>query len=398
MADKYFIILGGSKDQRPSIIAAKELGFKTIIFDRDKNAYCRNLTDFFFNISSRDWKKIKKKLLLFKGRISGVIAQGSDIPVTVSRIEHFLKIENRVPIKSSFICSDKFLMKRFFLKNNIPTPRNFSSQKKIKNNDFPIVIKPNNLSGSKGVYLCRDKNELKQNLVSTKKLSSKVIFEKFYEGPQLSTETMIINDKIHTFGFAERNYSDTKTFYPNILENGGVQRSDKLTKYKLKIDVYIKKIVKLLKIKNGIIKGDIVIYKNKVYFIEIALRLSGGDFSETLIPKTTGINFIKCAIKNAASLEITNKELKEKPRKKQVYYANRYFFSDCNFELKKIYIPKDLSLKKWLHKIEFTKEKRILKTSSHSERFGVFIVSAPKIKTLKNRINLVYNKVKFFKK
>jgi len=397
LADKYFVILGGSRDQKPSVINAKELGFKTIVFDKDSNACCKNISDYFFNISSRDWKSIKKKLLKFKDQTYGVIAQGSDIPVIVSKIEGFLNIKNRSPLRSSKICSDKRLMKNFFIKHNIPTPKIFTTKKKIEDKDFPVIIKPINLSGSKGVYICKNKKELKQNFDLTKKVSRGVICEKFYEGPQLSTETLIINSKIYTYGFAERNYNDTRLFYPNILENGGVQRSDNLSKFKYKIDKYIKKLSKLLNIKNGVIKGDIVIFKNRPYFIEIALRLSGGDFSETLIPKSTGINLIKCAIKNAAGLKIDSKELKEKPKYKQKYYANRYFFSNKDFTFKKIYVPRDLKRKKWLHKIEFTKNKKIKKTNSHSDRFGVFVVYASKIKTLKSRINLVYKNVRVFK-
>ena len=69
-----------------------------------------------------------------------------------------------------------------------------------------------------------------------------------------------------------------------------------------------------------------VIKEKKIYFIEIALRLSGGDFSETLIPKSTGVDIIKCAIKNAASLKVENWELQE--TKEPLYIANRYFFSN----------------------------------------------------------------------
>ena len=207
LADKYFVILGGSRDQKPSVINAKELGFKTIVFDKDSNACCKNISDYFFNISSRDWKSIKKKLLKFKDQTYGVIAQGSDIPVIVSKIEGFLNIKNRSPLRSSKICSDKRLMKNFFIKHNIPTPKIFTTKKKIEDKDFPVIIKPINLSGSKGVYICKNKKELKQNLDLTKKVSRGVICEKFYEGPQLSTETLIINSKIYTYGFAERNYS-----------------------------------------------------------------------------------------------------------------------------------------------------------------------------------------------
>lgn len=391
----YFIVLGASRDQKQSILTAKNIGFKTIVFDKNDSAYCKSLADIFFNISSSDWKKIIKRIRKYKNLIRGVIAQGSDIPYSVSKIEKYLKIKGRVPLRSSKICSNKLLMKKFFIENNIPTPKRFLNIKKINKEEYPVIVKPYNLSGSKGVYICSNKKELINNINLTKNFSNKIVLEKFYKGPQLSTESLIINKKVYTFGYAERNYNDTKFFYPNILENGGIQKSLKLLKYKKKIKNYIKKISQSLSISNGVIKSDIIIKDKKIFFIEVALRLSGGDFSETLIPKSTGINFIKCAIKNAAGLKINSNELKELPINKQQYFANRYFFTKKDLIIKKIIIPKSLKIKDWLHKIQFTKTKNIKKTQSHSDRFGVFIVSARTIKNLESRINLVYKRIKF---
>ena len=50
------------------------------------------------------------------------------------------------------------------------------------------------------------------------------------------------------------------------------------------------KIVKEIDFNSGVIKGDFVIHKNKVKIIEFAGRLSGGDFSESLVPLSTGKN------------------------------------------------------------------------------------------------------------
>ena len=54
---------------------------------------------------------------------------------------------------------------------------------------------------------------------------------------------------------------------------------------------------KCLGIKTGTIKGDIVLVKGKPYIIEIASRLSGGWMSSDQIKMSTGIDFLKLAIK-----------------------------------------------------------------------------------------------------
>ena len=47
------------------------------------------------------------------------------------------------------------------------------------------------------------------------------MIEKYIEGPQLSTESIIINGKCYTIGFSDRNYEYLNKFSPYIIENGG---------------------------------------------------------------------------------------------------------------------------------------------------------------------------------
>ena len=287
-------------------------------------------------------------------------------------------------------------MKNFFTQNKIPTAKQFKNIHQIKKSDYPVVVKPIDMSGSNGVYFCRNFDEINffSNISKKKSKKKKIIIEKFLNGPQLSTESLIIKKNVYTFGYAERNYNDTKDFYPNILENGGIQIAKKYFSYKKKVDFYIKKIAKKLKINNGVIKSDLVINNNRISFIEIATRLSGGDFSATLIPKSTGVNFIKCAVKNAAGLKVFKNELIGFKNINKNYYANRYFFSVDKKNIKKIYVPKFLKNVKWIHKLEFNTNRLIKKTQSHKDRYGVFIVSAKNLNQLTKRINFVYNNIK----
>ena len=48
-----------------------------------------------------------------------------------------------------------------------------------------------------------------------------VLLESFINGPQISTESLMINGEISTPGFADRNYDQLNDFLPYIMENGG---------------------------------------------------------------------------------------------------------------------------------------------------------------------------------
>ena len=51
--------------------------------------------------------------------------------------------------------------------------------------------------------------------------------------------------------------------------------------------------------RDGTVKGDIVVHKGEPYVIELAARLSGGFFCTREIPLNTGVDFIGCAIRVA---------------------------------------------------------------------------------------------------
>ena len=51
-------------------------------------------------------------------------------------------------------------MKDFFIKKKIPTPKQYYNIRSIKKIKFPVVVKPVDMSGAKGVFLCANKDEV----------------------------------------------------------------------------------------------------------------------------------------------------------------------------------------------------------------------------------------------
>ena len=86
----------------------------------------------------------------------------------------------------------------------------------------------------------------------------------------------------------------------------------------------VEKCAKSLGIINGPAKGDVVICpKRGPMIIEMAARLSGGDFCESLVPLSSGVNYVPLVIQQAISDKIDYKYMKTFKNK---VVANRYFF------------------------------------------------------------------------
>ena len=253
-------------------------------------------------------------------------------------------------------------------------------------------MKPPNQSGSRGVYRINDIKNLEIILKKIRKISKhEVIFEKFLEGDQISTESLIHKKKIYTPGYVDRDYSLNNHLYPNIIENGAVNPSKHL-KHKKKINSIIQKIAKKLNIEKGVIKGDFVINKNKPYIIEFATRLSGGDFSESLVPLGQGINYVKEAVRLEVFGKVNVDKLKNRYNK---YVTNKYFFLEGRF--KGVKNLKKVEKMNGIKKIFFYKKKNTLikKIDEHRKRLGVFIVVAKNKLILEKKINKIYNTIIF---
>ena len=128
---------------------------------------------------------------------------GCDVPHIIVELKKYLSLKITIPAGSAKISKDKFLMKRFLKKNKIPTAEFIISKNKKKLKKFwfekklkSAILKPPNQSGSRGVYQINDIKNLEIILKKIRKISKhEVIFEKFLEGDQISTESLIHKKK-----------------------------------------------------------------------------------------------------------------------------------------------------------------------------------------------------------
>ena len=151
------------------------------------------------------------------------------------------------------MCSDKALFYKKFLKEgiNIPTYIEVSKDNyNINNLKLPLVCKPRDGRGSRGVYYIKNKKNIKNYLDASFKTTEKktLILQEFISGYQLSTESLVYKKKIYT-SIGLRNYKDTRYLLPNIIENGGYNPAPISLAMELKINRLLLKIAKVLKIK-----------------------------------------------------------------------------------------------------------------------------------------------------
>ncbi|WP_291494052.1 acetyl-CoA carboxylase biotin carboxylase subunit family protein, partial [Desulfurella sp.] len=176
----------------------------------------------------------------------------------------------------------------------------------VNEKKFNLVIKPADSRGARGVLRITKDIDLDwaYNYSLSYSPSKRVLVEEFIDGPQISTEAVIIDGNGVNVGFSERNYEYIDKFAPYIIENGGQMPSSLPQKIKNEISSLTLEAGKAIGIYNGTVKGDMIYSSEGAKVIEVAARLSGGFFSTDQIPLSTGVNLVETAIKIALGEQV----------------------------------------------------------------------------------------------
>jgi len=390
---KTLLIISGGLEAVPGIKKAKEMGLNVLVSDIDLNAPGFEFSDDKIIASTYDYIKTERLAREYnenKKKIDGVISFSADVPYTVSYVAKSLGLPG-LSLETASLSSDKLKMKDKLKDNGIPLPfywkvDNLVELKEVvKKQGFPLIIKPIDSRGARGVFLLTKVDMLEWAFEHSKSESpsSKVIVEEYLDGPQISTEAIIIDGKGYPIGFSDRNYELLYSHSPYIIENGGDMPSSLSESNQTKIAETAINAGLALGIRNGIVKGDMVLSKDGPKVIEVATRLSGGWFSTDQIPLSTGVDLISAAINQALAIKINTKDLIPKYHKG---VAIRYFFPKPGkvFKIKDFNIFRD---KKWLHKIAFfIKSGDIVpEVTDHTKRVGFVITTGKsKLEAIKN--------------
>jgi biotin carboxylase len=401
--DEWLLILGASADQLYAIRTAQNMGLRVLTIDANPNSPGFKIADDFATISTKDIDAVKKLLDSFKDegrKVSGVLVQGSDIPHIGCTLAGHINSPS-IPMDAAEISTHKYKMKSRFKEKGIPIPW-FSlveSAEHLKNivleRGYPLIIKPVDRSGARGVFYLDENSNLDVLFKQSKELSfaGEVMAEEYLPGLQISTETIMYKGKAYTPGFADRNYEKLKNYAPNIIENGGWMPSSVTAEEREEVISLVEKAGLALGVTDGVVKGDVVITPDGAKMIEMATRLSGGDFCESLIPLSCDVNIVEAAINIFTGKE---PDLDKLEPKFHLGVANRYFFPPAG-KLISIEGIDAVTSQPWVKKFElWYKEGDMLpEIKSHADRFGVFVVTGKDRVEVEERITWVYETIKF---
>jgi biotin carboxylase len=328
---KTLLILGAGKEQVAAIAAAKTKGIRTVVLDMNPKADGRALADEFHLVSTRDRDAILKFVAAYPLKIDGVITIASDIPHMVATAGEALGVRH-IPVAVAELCVHKLHMKEKLHEMGVNVPpfarvttlddmKTFAAQV-----GYPIVIKPVDNSGARGVLRLTADMDIAQAFAYARgfSYSGEVIAEKFISGLQISTEGLMHDGVFHCTGFADRNYSRLDDAVPFMVEDGGDIPTALGNADKKLVEAEFEKAARALGIDWGPAKGDMIFGADgKPYVIEIAARLSGGNFCYDKVPWSTGVDIVDILVDMAVGNTVDPQRFAPT---RNLATSQRYFF------------------------------------------------------------------------
>jgi len=303
---KKLLLLGGSRYLLPVIEAAKKLDIYTVTCDYLPDNIAHKYSDEYCNISI-----IEKDLVLKKAKelnIDGIMSFACDPGVvTAAYVAEKLGLPSVGSYESVCILQNKAMFRQFLTENgfNVPTAKGYLSVddalKDVSLFNWPVIVKPTDSAGSKGVTKVENPIKLKESIEYALSFShsNEFIIEDFLQqvGCSSDTDSFSVNGKLEFVSFnsqrfdknASNPYTPSAYSWPSTIADN----------YQRELTNEIQRLINLLKLRTSIYNIETrVCTDGKAYIMECSPRGGGNRLAE-MIRYASGVDLITNAVRAA---------------------------------------------------------------------------------------------------
>ncbi len=301
------MILGAGIMQLPALRIARGKGWKVVAADGNPRAPGAAQADVFEHVDLKDRNGLLERAAFHKenGGLDGVFTAGTDFSASVAYIAESLGLPG-IPYETALDATDKSRMRSIFREKGVPSP-NFRAFSRADLDEaesggwtFPVVVKPVDNMGARGVEMVFGRDELraKAEKALAHSRTGRFIVEEFIRGPEYSIDALVHRGEIRICGIADRHIF----FPPYFVELGHTMPSRAGAAVIDKLVSVFTQAVEALGIHTGAAKGDVFYSSRGPVIGEIAARLSGGYMSGWTFPYSCGVEVTEGALNIAVGL------------------------------------------------------------------------------------------------
>jgi biotin carboxylase len=328
------LIAGGGHSDIPLIVAAKKHGYHVITSGNRPDDLGHAYADEYYREDFSDKGKLLELATHLK--ISAICACCNDFSALSSAyVAEKMGLEGHDPFDVALTIHHKDRFREFAKQNQIPVPRAFGAVsvdhalEYIDSLTYPVVIKPVDLTGGKGISIVNDKAQAAVSLENAFHISraKRVVVEEYVQGTRHGFSAFLHNQKVRFY------FYDNEHYYKNPFLVAAASTPGKASdSVKQQLCDISENIASKLSLKNGIFHIQYIERDNKPIIIEICRR-APGDLYLRLVEHATGVPYSKWVVQTSAGEDIGNIIEHVEPNG---YFTRHCIMASCNGTLKRI--------------------------------------------------------------
>ena len=314
---KKLLLLGGARYLLPVIEAAHKLGIYVITCDYLPDNIAHKYSDKYLNVSIIDKDAVLAAAQ--KEQIDGIMSFATDPGVvTAAYVAEKMGLPAAGSYESVSILQDKGRFRKFLTDNGftVPHARSYEeiseAQKDVDYFNWPVIVKPVDSAGSKGVTKVETPSELEKSIRYALEFShsNKFIIEDFIEkkGCSSDSDCFSIDGKLVVTTFSSQRF-DVKAENPYAPMAYSWPSTFSL-EHEEELKSEIQRLLTLLGMKSSIYNVETREgVDGKAYIMEVSPRGGGNRLAE-MVRYATGMDMITAAVKAAVGDPVDNLEQK----------------------------------------------------------------------------------------
>lgn len=306
---KKLLLLGGMRYLLPVIKAARELGCHIITCDNVPDNIAHRYSDEYHNVSIVEKDKVLR--LAEELHIDGVMSFACDPGVvTAAYVAEKLGLPTCGPYESVCVLQNKGKFRKFLAENgfNVPAAKCYrNAESAVKDADmfnWPVIVKPTDSAGSKGVVKVTEPAMLRESIdhALSYSIGKEFIIEDFIENSTFSSdcENFSVNGRVSFVSFSNQHFDENAA---NPYTPAAYSWPSKMSsEHQTELSSELQRLITLLNMKTSIYNVEARVGTDgKAYLMEVSPRGGGNRLAECM-QYITGAELVKNSVRAALGM------------------------------------------------------------------------------------------------
>lgn len=395
---KKIMIIGAGVGQVPFLEICRAKGYEIIIVSIPGDYPGFKFADKIYYVDIRDKEAILK--IAIDEKIDSILTDQNDVGiVSVAFVAEKLGLRG-IGYETALKFTDKYLMRKVAKVAGVGVPDFYQTTNLNETIDiaqsmkYPLMIKPVDSCGSRGVRFINSLDDLKREYELTKacSLSGRVILERFIRGIGYCIDGYVIDCEHQDLilGITEQ-FDLPGIFIPGMRMFSSVKRINDYVGQMLLAEN--KKLVNSMKLPFGLTHAEYIYNEeeDKVYLAEIAARGGGNYISSDLTPAASGFDTNKALVDYIINGNVHKVDLNKLDNKVSAYVDFGFPMDGTVRKITGLKAIKNIDNVFKMQMDDFYIGKKVCKLTDGSKRYGMILITADNEDDCNKIISIVKN-------